>query len=109
MAQQSSDSTAQTSFAHDLADASRQVREFLAPAGQSGAGFQVPHPAELMSQGIGNIPDTRREIRQFGLSVKKDTSLWLGASLPVHQALFLDKYVVQPYFTSPRTHVLLPF
>lgn len=91
MAQNILSEAGRTSFAYDLAEVSRQVREFLGPKADTDASFHIPHPAELLSQGIGNIPDTRRDQRQHGLSIKKDASLWLGASLPVHQALFLDK------------------
>ncbi len=103
MAQSPTPESGRTSFAYDLAEASRQVREFLAPKSQTTDDFHIPHPAELFAKGVGNIPDTRREQRQMGLSVKSDTSLWLGASLPVHQALFLDKYVGQYSATHVRT------
>ena len=91
MAQNHDGDSGRTSFAYDLAEVSRQVREFLVPKSESSGSFQIPHPAELLSRGIGNIPDSRREQRQMGLTIKHDASLWLGASLPVHQALFLDK------------------
>ena len=91
MTQEMSGEAGRTSFAYDLAEVSRQVREFLAPKSETGGSFQIPHPAELLSRGIGNIPDSRRDQCQMGLTVKSDASLWLGASLPTHQALFLDK------------------